>query len=84
MPAHVDTLELSKAFENAGHRPAMAQGMTRAISDIAMSDVPSSSDVRESVREAVHTMTVRVGLMIGGSTLALIVAVVGSLVSLSR
>jgi hypothetical protein len=49
-----------------------------------MHDVPSSSDVRESVREAVHTMTVRVGLMIGGSALALIIAVVGSLVSLSR
>jgi len=84
MSAHVDTLKLAKALEDAGHKPAMAQGMARAISDIAMRDVPSSSDVREAVREAVHTMTVRVGLMIGSSTLALIVAVVGSLVSLSR
>lgn len=79
MPAHVDTLALSKALEEVGYKPTMAQGTARAISDVAMKDVPSQSDLRE----AVHTMTVRVGIMIGASTLALIIAVVGALISVA-
>ncbi|MCW1428516.1 hypothetical protein [Novosphingobium sp. JCM 18896] len=79
MPAHIDTLRLAKAFEEAGQKPALAQGMARAISDVAMKDVPSQSDLRE----AIHTMTVRVGIMIAGSTLALIITVVGALISVA-
>lgn len=79
MGAQIDTLELANALEMAGQKPSMAQGVARAMQDIAMRDVPSNNDIRE----AVHTMTVRVGLMVGGSTLALIVAVIGSLISLS-
>lgn len=57
--------------------------MARAISDLAMRDVASTSDVHSAVREAVHTMTVRMGIMIGGSTLALIITVVGALISVA-
>ena len=80
MPAQIDTLALSKAIEASGVSPSISTGVTRAMQDIAMKDVPSSSDVRE----AVHTMTVRIGIMIGASTLALVVAVVGSLISISK
>ena len=45
-----------------------------------MRDVPSNGDIRE----AVHIVTVRSGLMIDGGMLALIGAVVGSLIALSR
>lgn len=79
MTVQIDTLALAEALKDVGLKGS-GDGVARAIQDIAMRDVSSKSEVRE----AVHTMTVRMGLMIGGSTLALIIAVVGSLISLSR
>lgn len=80
MPAHIDTLALSAALQSSGFTKASSEGMARAMQDIAMSDTASQSDLERTV----HIMTVRVGLMVGGSTLALIVAIVGALISLSH
>ena len=79
MAAQIDTLALATALKDAGLKGS-GDAVARAMQDIVMSDVPSNSDVRE----AVHTMTVRIGIMVGGSTLALIVAVVAALISLSN
>lgn len=78
MSVQIDTLTLAGAFKDAGLKRS-GEEMTRAIQDGAMRDVPSNADIRD----AVHTMTVRVGIMVGGSTLALIIAIVGALISLS-
>jgi hypothetical protein len=79
MPAQIDTLALSQALKGAGLK-ASADGVARAMQDIAMRDAPSNSDIRE----AVHTMTVRMGIMVAGSTLAIVIAVVAALISISN
>lgn len=72
MPAKIDTLELSEAFKAAGLKGS-GEGVARAIQDIAMKDVPSSSDIDK----AVHTMSVRFGLM-----LAAAVAILSAIINL--
>jgi hypothetical protein len=79
MPAQIDTLELSAALKAAGLK-ASGDGVARAMQDIAMRDVPSQSELRE----AVHLMSVRMGIMIGASTLALMIAIIGALISLAN
>lgn len=80
MPAHIDTLALSAALQAVGLPATRSDGIARAMQDVAMKDTASQSDLDKIL----HVVTVRVGLMIGGSTLALIVAIVASLISLSK
>ncbi len=74
MSAQVDTLALSQALKAAG-LSASGEAVARAMQDIAMRDMPSNSDLRE----AIHTMTVRVGLMLAGA-----VAILGALISIPK
>lgn len=72
-----DTLAFAHRLEEAGLDRKISEAVASAIQDVAMSQVATKGDVREAVREAVHTMTVRTGAMIGAA-----VAILGVLVSL--
>lgn len=74
MTAKIDTLALSQAIRDAG-LSASADALSRAIQDIVMRDVPSSGDLRE----AMHTMTVRFGLMLAGA-----VAILSAVITLQN
>jgi len=73
MNAPFDTLAFVNAMETTALGKAGAETLARAIADVAMSDVATKSDIRE----AVHTLTVRLGAMIAGA-----VAVLGVVISL--
>lgn len=77
MPAHVDTLALSKALEAAGLSIPSANGAARAIQDIAMKDAASQSDLDK----ALHTMSVRLGVMLA-TGFGVSTAIIGVLISL--
>jgi len=73
MNAPFDTLALKDALKDTPLGEAGAAVLARAIADVAMSEVATKSDVRD----AVHSMTVRLGGMIAGA-----VAVLGLLITL--
>ncbi|HEX9947674.1 MAG TPA: hypothetical protein VGA98_09050 [Allosphingosinicella sp.] len=95
MTAHLsfDTLAFAKRLAAAGMDSRQAQALAEALNDIVFDTLATKSDLRElevatkaSLRELEHrltnNLTVRTGAMIAGSA-ALVVAVLGTLISLS-
>lgn len=71
MNASFDTLTFAERLQASGMRKAMAEGVAHAIQDIAMQDVATRADLRE----AVHTLTLHMGVMLGVG-LGVVVAII--------
>jgi uncharacterized protein with von Willebrand factor type A (vWA) domain len=70
-----DTHAFASKLRTAGFDEGQAAAVTYAIRDIAMSNVATRNDVKE----AVHSMTVRIG-----AAAAFIVAALGALITLAH
>ena len=78
MNAQFDTLAFSKVLQDAGIDESVRNAITRAIQDVAMKNVATTQDVES----AVHTVTVRVGAMLGVG-LSVAVALLAALITLN-
>lgn len=67
MQVEFDTHAMATKLQKAGFKAEMAEAVTYAIRDIAMTNVATHNDVKE----AVQTMTLRVGAMLAFGITAL-------------
>lgn len=74
MATHFDTLAMVEALEGTGLSQARREVLARAIHDVAMQQTASKTEVDRAIDRAVHSLTVRIGAMIGAAVTILIAA----------